>query len=200
MASGEILSRLPALYSAPCSKAKELDRLSFMKLYMKVSFLNCSKIQKEPNFDSLRQRHEDPGDLPHAATAREALLLKMQFFFGEFLPAYDASSETLPFWKDFFTVKQLTKVILQICFWGDNILIRYARILSPSPGCHILTFSIILRKSCKLRLFCNKNLNFVAYFLCCNVPAPWASLQGINDSFPNKPNAWRSPWRRQGCP
>ena len=33
-------------------------------------------------------------------------------------------------------------------------------------------------------LFRNKNLNFVAYFLCCNVPAPWASLQGINDSSP----------------
>lgn len=50
--SGEILSRLPVLYTAWCSKAKELDMLSFMKLFMKVSSLNCSKIQKELNFDS----------------------------------------------------------------------------------------------------------------------------------------------------
>lgn len=81
----------------------------------------------------------------------------------------------LPFWKDFFTMEQLTKVILPICFWDDNILIRYAGILSPSLGCRILTFSISLRKSCKLMLLGNKNENFVAYFLCCEVPAPWAS-------------------------
>ena len=81
-------------------------------------------------------------------------------------------------------MRQPTKVILQICFWDDNILIRYASIFQPSLGCHILTFFIILRESCKLILFRNKNLNFVAYFLCCNVPAPWASLQGINDSSP----------------
>lgn len=81
-------------------------------------------------------------------------------------------------------MRRPTKVILQICFWDDNILIRYASIFQPSLGCHILTFFIILRESCKLILFRNKNLNFVAYFLCCNVPAPWASLQGINDSSP----------------
>lgn len=28
------------------------------------------------------------------------------------------------------------------------------------------------------------DMNAVAYFLCCNVPAPWASLQEINDSSP----------------
>lgn len=155
-----------------------------MKLFMKVSFLNCSKIQKESNFDSLRQRQEGHSVPPGAALTTEALLLKMQFLFWEFLPAYDAALETLPVWKDFFTVKQPMKVTLWICFWDDHILIRYARILYPSPGCHILTFSIILRKSCKLLLFLNKDLNFVAYFLCCNVPAPWASLQGINDSSP----------------
>lgn len=96
MASGAILSRLPVLYSARCSKAKELDMLSFMKLFMKVSFLNGSKIQKEPNFDSLRQQQEGPGDLRSADSAGEALLLKMQFLFREFLPACDASLETLP--------------------------------------------------------------------------------------------------------
>jgi hypothetical protein len=71
-----------------------------------------------------------------------------------------------------------------MCFWDDNILIRYARIFYPSLGCQIRTFSIILRKSFRLILFCNKNLNFVAYFLCCNVPALWASFQGTNDSSP----------------
>lgn len=73
---------------------------------------------------------------------------------------------------------------LQVCFGDDNILISYARVPRLSPGCHILTFSIILRKPCKSTLFCNKNLNFVAYFLCRYMPAPWASLQGINDSSP----------------
>lgn len=81
----------------------------------------------------------------------------------------------LPFWKDFFTMEQLTKVILPMRFWDDNILIRYARIFYPSLGCRILTFSISLRKSCKPMLLGNENLNFVAYFLCCEVPAPWAS-------------------------
>lgn len=114
----------------------------------------------------------------------EALLLKMQFLFWGFLPACDASLETLPFWKALFPTRQLTEVILRICCWDDNILIRYARIFYPSLGCRMLTFFIILRKSCKSIPCCNKNLNFVAYFLCRNVPAPWASLQGINDSSP----------------
>lgn len=85
---------------------------------------------------------------------------------------------------DAFTVKQQPKVTLWECFGDGNILISYARVPWLSPGCHILTFSIILRKPCKSTLFCNKNLNFVAYFLCRYVPAPWASLQGINDSSP----------------
>lgn len=184
MAAGEILSRLPVLYSAPCSKAKELDMLSFTKLFMKVSFLNCSKVQNKSNFDSLRQEQEGRGDLRRAVSAVGGSCWKCNFFSENSLQPVMLRWELLPFWKDFFTIKQLTKVILWICFWDDNTLIRYARILCPSPGCHILTFSIILRKSCKLILFCNKNLNFVAYFLFCNVPAPWASLQRINDSSP----------------
>lgn len=60
MASGEILGPLPALHSAQCSKDKELDMLSFMKLFMKVSFLDCWEIQKESNFDSFRQPRERP--------------------------------------------------------------------------------------------------------------------------------------------
>lgn len=94
------------------------------------------------------------------------------------------SSETSASRKDAFTPNQQAKVTLQVCFGDDNILISYARVPQLSPGCHILTFSIILRKPCKSTLFCNKNLNFVAYFLCRYVPAPWASLQGINDSSP----------------
>lgn len=94
------------------------------------------------------------------------------------------SSETSASRKDAFTPNQQAKVTLQVCFRDDNILISYARVPQLSPGCHILTFSIILRKPRKSTLFCNKNLNFVAYFLCRYVPAPWASLQGINDSSP----------------
>lgn len=81
-------------------------------------------------------------------------------------------------------MRQLTKVTLRVCFWDDNTLISYARTFSPSLGCHIPTVFIILRKSCKLIPFRNEKLNLVAYFLCCNVPAPRASLQGINDSSP----------------
>lgn len=62
----EEFSRLPALRSAQCSKAEELDRLSFTKPSMKVSL----KIQKESNFGSLRQRQEGPGGVPSAASAR----------------------------------------------------------------------------------------------------------------------------------
>lgn len=52
------------------------------------------------------------------------------------------------------------------------------------PGPHSLTFSIRLRKARLLMPSRNKKLDFVAYFLCCSVPAPWASLQGVNGSSP----------------
>lgn len=114
----------------------------------------------------------------------QAMLFWVSFLSSVFLPAWNTHLKLLSFRKDAFTLNQQAKVTLQVCFEDDNILISYARVPRLSPGCHILTFSIILRKPCKLTLFCNKNLNFVAYFLCHYVPAPWASLQGINDSSP----------------
>lgn len=140
--------RLPALRSAQHSKAKELDRLSFTKPFMKVSLLDCWKIQKESNFGSLRQWQEGPGGVPHAASERlRRSHWKCDFFPVNYLQPTMLHWELLPFWKDFSAMKQLTKVILWICFWDDNILIRYARIFYPSPGCHILTFSHYFKKT-----------------------------------------------------
>lgn len=118
----------PVLYSTQCSKAKELDMLSFTKLFMKVSLLHCLKIQKESNFDSLRQWQEGPGDSRVQPQLFEALLLKMQFLLEDFFPPVMLRWKLLPFWKDFFPMRQPTKVILQICCWDGNILIRYAKI------------------------------------------------------------------------
>lgn len=182
---GRISPSAPGPSSAPCSKAKELDVLSFTKLFMKVSLLNCSKIQKASNSDSLRRRPEGPWWSPaYSLRCLRLSCWKCNFFFEDFFQPAMLPWKLLPFWKALFPTRQLTEVILRICCWDDNILIRYARIFYPSLGCRMLTFFIILRKSCKSIPCCNKNLNFVAYFLCRNVPAPWASLQGINDSSP----------------
>lgn len=92
--------------------------LSLMKLFMKVSFLNCSKVQNESNFDSLRQWREGPGDLPSAALAVWSSLVEYAISSGGFLPGCDASLKTFAVLKGFLHCEAADKGHITNMFLG----------------------------------------------------------------------------------
>lgn len=92
--------------------------LSFMKLFMKVSFLNCSKIQKEPNFDSLRQWQEGPGDLRSAASDRGGSLVENAISFLRFSSSLWCFVGNFAFLKGFLRCEAADKGHITKMFLG----------------------------------------------------------------------------------
>lgn len=82
---------------------------------MKASFPNRSKIQKESNLDSLRQRSEGPGELRRP---REALSWQMQFLLPEFPQGPSAWLEMVAVLKGFLHEEAAAKGHITSMFLG----------------------------------------------------------------------------------